>query len=830
VASLRSLTRQEAHDRASLIEVESYVLALDLTGLLEGSQFRAVSTIRFSCREPGSGTFVDCAAEVGSATLNGQPLGDDAVGDARIALTDLAADNTLVVESVQASTDLGTGVHRSVDPTDGRVYVWTSFEPDDARRAWACFDQPDLKAPHTFDVVVPADWLVTSNSDSPVVTDTDGGRRWVYPATPPLSTYVPVVNAGPFYELRSERGGYDLGLYARRSLASLLDRDADELFDVTARGLAFFGEQFDLPFPQRSYDQVFVPDMGGAMENYGCVTWSDAFVFRSTPSPSERELRATVLLHEMAHMWFGDIVTMSWWNDLWLNEAFAEWACYWAAAAATEFTDAWARFLAGTKLAAYPADRGPTSHPIRQSAGDVAEATAGFDTITYMKGASVLKQLVAYVGEDAFVSGLRAYFGRHAWGNAGLEDLMDELGRASGRDLSTWTTGWLETAGTDTLRLERRQGGSLALHASGPGGEAPRPHRLDLGVYVCDGESLVRREVVPLEVSQALTVAPDVSEPADLVLVNDNDLTFATVLPDDVSLRQLLDSAPQLPTATSRAVAVVTVWDLVVNGALSAGAFVRCANAVLAVETADALIEPFLQLAVIGAERWAPDDERDPLLASVADVCLALAEHGGPHRLVAVRALARTAVKPEQLSALTALAGDDVDLNWRVFTRLAALDDLDPTAVAELEARDPNPDSWVRALAVESARPDAAAKQAGWETVMVGQKVPIGSIGEVATAFWQPSQSAVLAPFAERYLDALGDLGSTGMIPAMSRAQTMFPLFGADSEFVDRVVRATETPGFSPVVRGRVLERADLLRRMLLVRTSPREDPTLKPS
>jgi aminopeptidase N len=827
VASLRSLTRQEAHERASLIHVESYHLALDLRGLLEGPEFHAVSTMRFSCREPGAQTFVDCAAEVRSATLNGEPVGSDAVGDARITLTGLDADNTLVVESVQASTGVSTAVHRSVDPADGRIYVWTSFEPDDARRAWACFDQPDLKAPHTFEVTAPSDWLVISNSDAPVVTDTDGGRLWAYPATPPLSTYVPVVNAGPFNELRSERGGYDLGLYARTSLGSFLERDAEELFDLTARGLAFFGEQFDLPFPQRSYDQVFAPDMGGAMENYGCVTWSDAFVYRSAPSPAERELRATVLLHEMAHMWFGDIVTMRWWNDLWLNEAFAEWASYWAATAATEFTDAWAGFLAGTKQAAYPVDRGPTSHPIRQSADDVAQATAGFDAITYMKGASVLKQLVAYVGEDAFVRGLRDYFARHAWGNAGLEDLMDELSRTSGRDLSSWTQSWLETAGTDTLRLEREPGQGLVLAASGPGGEAPRTHRLDLGVYVRDGAALTRREVVALEVTDTVTQVPDVAEPFDLVLVNDNDLTFATVQPDDVSLRQLLDSASKLPTATARAVSVITVWDLLMNGRLSASAFVDCANAVLAAETADSVVEPFLQLAVMAAERWAPEAERDRLLASVADVCVALAEHGGPHRMVAVRSLARTAVTPEQLTSLRSLAGDDVDLSWRAFTRLAALGDLDPAAVTALEDKDPNPDTWVRALAVETARPESAAKESGWERVMDGRTVPVGNISVVASAFWQPGQAAVLAPFAERYLEALVDLGSTGMIPAMVRAQAMFPLFGVGRDFVERAVRATETPGFSPVVRGRVLERADQLRRMLDARAQP-EDPTLK--
>jgi aminopeptidase N len=818
VASLRSLSRQEAQERAALIDVEAYTIALDLTRLPDGPEFHAVATVRFSCREPGAQTFVDCVADVRSATLNGESLGADAVDGARITLTGLAADNTLVVESVQASTDQGTGVHRAVDPADGRVYLWTSFEPDDARRAWACFDQPDLKAPHTFEVTAPADWVVISNSDAPDVSETEGGRRWLFPATPPLSTYVPVVNAGPFYELRSERGGYDLGLYVRRSLAGFLDRDADELFDLTARGLAFFGERFDLPFPQRSYDQVFAPDMGGAMENYGCITWSDSFIYRSTPSPAEREQRAAVLLHEMAHMWFGDIVTMTWWNDLWLNEAFAEWACFWAAAAATEFTDAWAGFLVDTKLMAYPVDRGPTSHPIRQAASDVAEATAGFDAITYNKGASVLKQLVAYLGEDAFVAGLRAYFAKHAWGNATLEDLMDELAEAGSRDLSDWTRTWLETAGTDTLHLERSDGGGMVLRAVGPNGEPPRIHRLDLGVYVRDGGALVRRDVVPLEIVGASTRIPDLAEPYELLLANDSDLTFASVLPDEVSLQQLLDSAAELPDALARAVAVVTAWDRLVSVGLSAASFVKCANAVLLAETADSVIEPFLERTVEAADRWAPDSARDGLLSSVADTCLVLAQRTGSHRMVALRALARTAVTDAQLASLQEAAKDDVDLGWRALTRFAALGDADAQAVDALREKDPDPDAWVRALAVDAARPDGAAKAAAWRSLMDEHKVPIGSVDTVSGAFWQSAQADVLAPFADRYLEALPDLGSAAMIPAMVRAAYMFPVFGVDEAFADRAEAAVKVDGFSPVVRSGVLNRADRLKRMLAAR------------
>jgi aminopeptidase N len=521
-----SLTRVEAEERARLLDVQRYDVHVDLTDMQEGTNFRAVSTVRFSCRVPGASTFVDAALDVVSATLNGVPVGDDQISAGRIRLNDLADDNVLIVESVQPETSGGTRAHRSVDPSDNEVYVWTTFEPDEARFAWACFDQPDLKAPHGFTVVAPAQWTVISNSGDPVVTPHDHGKQWRFPDTPALSTYVPVINAGPFHEIRSERNGFDLGLLCRKSLAQFLERDAEELFEVTAQGLAFYGDRFAFPFPQHKYDQVFVPDMGGAMENYGCVTWSDVFVYRSTPTYTDRERRAVVLLHEMAHMWFGDIVTMRWWEDLWLNEAFAEWACHWAAEAATQFDDAWSSFLAGRKLAGYAADMAPTTHPIRQPVDDVAAAVASFDGITYPKGASVLKQLFAFVGESACVAGLRSYFAKYAWGNTTLADLMRELELASGRDLAGWTEGWLDTAGTDRLSLDTSSDGRTVLRATGPNGVMARPHRLDIGVYdwSTDGVSLVRRQLIALETARDATDVPDVTNAA-LVLVNDDDLT-----------------------------------------------------------------------------------------------------------------------------------------------------------------------------------------------------------------------------------------------------------------------------------------------------------------
>ncbi|MDX6197894.1 MAG: aminopeptidase [Actinomycetota bacterium] len=804
-----SLTQEEARRRAAILDVQRYDLEVDLTGLLDGDELRATSTVTFRCNEPGATTFIDAAVEVRSAVLNGTTL--DGASGPRIELPDLRADNVLVVTSVQSATGSRTGVHRSVDPSDKQVYVWTSFEPDEARRVWACFDQPDLKAVWHFDATAPADWTVLASTAPEQVTAVDGGRRWVFADTPPLSSYVPALNAGPFHEVRRELGGYGLGLYCRTSLAANLDRDADELFTLTAQGLAFFGEQFAMPFPQRRYDQVFVPDMGGAMENYGCVVWGDTFVFRTPPTDADREGRAAVLLHEMAHMWFGDIVTMRWWDDLWLNEAFAEWACHWAASKATEFTDIWAAFLAGWKRGGYSSDRAPSRHPIRQDAPDVATAAARFDNITYAKGASVLKQLVAYVGEDVFVAALRTYFGKHAWGNATLEDLMGEISSASGRDMSAWTRDWLETSGLDVLSLD-----GSTLKAEGPDGAAPRPHRLDVGVYRPAGESYALDHTIAVELTGSSAELPAVDADAFL-LVNDDDLTFADVRPQGSALDQLLTAAPGLPTALARTVAITTAWQRLVTGELTAARFVDCAARVLEREPVDTVVEPLLRLAVQAADLWSTDDAREGLLSRVADTCLQLARTPG-RRLPAVRALAETAVTNAQLEALSEHVRGDVDLQWRRLVRLAALGDVDLREAERLEAQDPDPDAWVRALTVRTAQPDPHAKSAAWDAVLSGTTVPLGSSYDVAHAFWQRSQAEVLAPFGPRFVAALKEMGAGGMISAMVASAVLFPRVGVDVGFLQELVAAVDEPGINPIVAHTVVERADELRRMLAAR------------
>ncbi|MEV4348234.1 aminopeptidase N [Actinoplanes sp. NPDC049596] len=802
--SPRSLTQAEAEQRAALIAVERYDVAIDFTGLVDGDAVDCVSTVTFTCREPGAASFVDCVAPVVAATLNGEPL--PAAVDGRIALEGLRERNTLRVETRQTDTTDGAGVHKAVDPADGEVYVWTTFAPDEARYLFACFDQPDLRAPHAFTVTAPARWTVASNSGDPRIDEVDGGRRWVFPDTPSLATYNTVVNAGPLHEVRRQISGHDLGLFCRRSLASVLDRDADQMFTITEQGLAFFAGVFGMPFPQRKYDQVFMPDFGGAMENWGCVTWEDFFLRRSEPTPAEQEMLAVVMLHEMSHMWFGNIVTMRWWDDLWLNEAFAEFACYWAAERATRHTDARVGLLAGGKLAAYRADQSPISHPIRQPVADVAEAAAIFDEITYPKGASVLHQLMTYVGEEHFVAGMKTYFGRHAWGNTTLQDLIDALAETSGRDLDAWRAGWLETAGTDRFTFD-----GSTLTGRGPAGD-PRPQVLAVGAYSRGPEGFDRIAVERVEVRGAET-AVELPAGADLYLVNDEDLTFATTRPAAAERETLIGDAAGLPTPVARGVAVATVWDMLLNGEATPAEAVGFLTAVLAAETSDAVIEPYLRLAGDAAEFWAGEADRPELMAQFFATCAKLAEQPA-RRQVALRGMVRSAPDLEAVAALQ--MGADPDLRWRCLIRAAELGGETDAEVAGLLKDDPDPDAGHRALAVRAARPDAAEKAALWQMMAVDRAVPISAMRAVGTAFWRPGQEDLLAGYGEKYLSLLPTFERGGMVPAMVYSSLLLPRFGVTADFPARAAAAAAD--VAPVVRQSVLEHSDTLRRMLRTR------------
>ena len=806
-----SLTRSEAEERFALIEVDRYDVAFDLRGLLEGDVLEATSTVKFRCTEAGASTFVDCVATVTGATLNGVELDPATQDRGRLPLPDLQAENVLVVRSSQSDTSGSHGIKRTVDPSDKLVYVWTTWEPDMARWAWANFDQPDLKAVHGFTATAPDTWVVTSNSVSTAVEDVaDGGRRWTFADTPRLSTYVSVVNAGPFYELRESRGGYDLGLLCRQSLKQVLDRDADELFTVTEQGLAWFGEKFGVPFGQEKYDQVFVPDMGGAMENWGCVTWGDGALYRSKPTFDQRRAVASVLLHEMAHMWFGDLVTMKWWNDLWLNEAFASWAATWALVGATRYTDSWAAYLAASKIEGYRVDMGPASHPIRGDVPDVSQAMANFDAISYQKGQAVLRQLSAYAGDEAFVEGLRAYFRDHAWGNTRLEDLTAAVGAASGQDLGTWERRWLDESGTDTLTLD-----GDVLRAAGPDGTAARPHRLDIGCYAEDGDSLRHLADVEVRTTGAETHV-DLPE-SDLRLVNDHDLTFAAVRTDKASLDLLLRRAGDLPDAVSRALAVTTAYDMLVKGEASADETLTCVLGVLESETTIGVLEPFLRLAHLVAGYYTPMAQITAQRSRVADVASRLAANPDLAQ-EALLALASNATTPEHFARLDAAAESNIGLAWRAAAIRAAQGEYDPEVVDRLLERDPDPDAAASALIVRASRNLPEAKEEAWHALYTEQSVPGGVVmGQMVRAFWRPQQREVLMPFTERYLEEIPRLAGGGMLKVFGLIGGMFPSVG-DQEFLDAATAMARAEGTDPTVRAALLGGCDTLVRELRAR------------
>jgi aminopeptidase N len=808
-----SLTEQEARDRSALIEVERYDITVDLRELFEGNRWLATSSVTFSCRSPGASTFVDVVGEVVSARLNDVELDVSAHADGRLPLSSLSAENVLVVSSVQTDTGSGNAILRSVDPQDKLVYVWSTFEPDGARRAWACFDQPDLKAVHGFQVSAPAEWTVLSNCPPDVVLDRDdGGRLWIFEDTPRLSTYVVVINAGPFHELREERGGHSLGLYCRQSLRPYLERDAEDLFRVTEQGLAFFGERFAQPFPQERYDQVFVPDFGGAMENWGCVTWSDSVLWRTPPTHARRELVAIVLLHEMAHMWFGDLVTMRWWDDVWLNEAFASFAATWGAVSATEYTDAWATFLTGEQIAAYQQDMGPASHPIRSGVADVSHAFASFDPITYYKGQAVLHQLMAYVTEEKFVDGLRTYFAEHAWHNAELADLMRAVGDAAGRDLSEWTGAWLDRAGTDTISLI-----GTTLLASSPDGGEPRRHALRIGSYNRTSEGLERVGDARVETAGTTTYLQDLPV-AELRLLNDGDLTFASGRTDESTLQVLLAHAAELPEPVNRALAIATAWDLLLKGELATGELLDCLLKMLETEQSPSIVEPGFSLALRAAEQWSPTVLIPRRLARVAEVAARRADEA-EHRTAALNTLAWTASTPEQFDLLSAVAADDVDLAWRLLVRQASLGRYDEDAVQALLERDRDPEAHLRAYGVSAARPLEEAKSEAWERFWRDRAISAGPpVQEFARCFWRPVQHELMVPWAHRYLDEVAGLGTEGLLAVGSKVRLMMPTT-CDQAWLERAQDLAVADDVLPVVRKELLAAVDTLTRVLEART-----------
>jgi aminopeptidase N len=777
---VRNLTQAEAAERARLVEVSSYDIALDLRGAVtDRPTFRSVTEIRFRSAEPGATTVIEAAAEqIRSASLNGRPLPLEgwSAGSGLI-LSGLAADNHLVVDADFGYSQTGQGLQRSVDPVDGEAYLYSQFEIADAQRAFACFDQPDLKSVFTWHATVPAHWKVISNAAArDRAPGPDGGSRTVHFETSPrMSTYVAALCAGPYHEVRRTHDGIDLGYHCRASMAPHLD--VDDLHRVTTAGFDFFHAKFGVRYPLSTYDQLWVPDFNaGAMENFGAVVYAEALsLFRSQVTDFEYEQRANTILHELAHMWFGNLVTMRWWDDLWLNESFAEWASHWCSTHATRFTDAWTTFLSVRKAWGYRQDQLSSTHPVYTPMPDIESVEVNFDGITYAKGASVLKQLVAYVGEEPFLAGLRAYFAAHAWGNASFADLLGALERASGRPVREFAAQWLETAQVNTLRPELAPDedgryGRVAIRQQAPAGHPTlRTHRIRVGLYdLGGGGKLVRRDQLELDVSGELTEVPELAgQPAaDLLLVNDDDLTYAKIRLDRRSMATAVEHLAGLDSSLARALCWGAAWDMVRDAELPARSWLALVCRALPAETDINLVTSTLRqaagaLSLYADPGWAPSGWRQ--LTGAAGVQVAAAGPGSGSQLAWARAYADAARSPDQLATLRGwLDGVDVpdglvidtELRWALLRALVAAGAAgDPEIDAELTA-DPTSAGEREAATARALRPDPEAKAQAWDELVGERPPPNWRHRALLLGFWHPSQVELTRPWVARFLEA----------------------------------------------------------------------------
>ncbi|QSR32042.1 aminopeptidase N [Nocardioides sp. S5] len=777
-----NLTRDEAATRAALLDVTSYTIDLDLTSATQPDQgtFSSTTTLEFTCREPGSSTFADLVAPtVREITLNGRSL-DPATAyvDSRIALDDLETTNTLVVTADCAYSNTGEGLHRFVDPADDKVYLYSQFEVPDARRVFTTFEQPDLKSVFTFNVTAPSHWVVVSNAETPEPREVrDGASVWSFPTTKKMSTYITAVVAGEYHgEFDTYEGRFGtipLGHYCRQSLKEHMD--TAELVALTKQSFAWFEEQFDYPYPFGKYDQLYVPEYNaGAMENAGCVTLRDEYLPRSRQPRSFFEFRTSVITHEMAHMWFGDLVTMKWWDDLWLNESFAEWACYWCEANATDFTDAWTGFANARKQTGYRADQLPSTHPIAADNVDLHAVEVNFDMITYAKGASVLKQLVAWVGLEPFLKGLRVYFKEWEYGNPEFKDLLATLEESSGRELQGWAQEWLQTAGVNTLSpsFELGEDGTYSSFAVAQTAAQEWPtlrrHRLGIGLYDADASGrLVRRDYLEVDVEGATTDVPElvgVQQPA-LLLLNDEDHAYAKIRLDERSLATAISALSTFEDSLPRALVWGATWDMTRDGEMRARDWVDLVLANIGEETDAWAVTRIPASTALAVHSYSDPAHRAELRATwergLRELLLA-AEAGSDHQLTFARSYAAAAHSDAALDDLVGLLDGsftieglavDQDMRWVLITALAKSGRFGDAEIdAELEV-DKTISGKEQAAAARVSQPTAEAKEAGWNAIL-DPATPNETSREMVFSIFRFGQEDVLEPYLEKFLTA----------------------------------------------------------------------------
>jgi len=832
-----NLTRAEAQDRAKKVSGLSYQVDLDLT--TGDDTFTSKTVVRFSAPLVGLATFIDLdARSVREITFNGKtfPLTAWDPHGARVVVRGLLATNELRIVADCAYQHTGVGLHRVVDPVDGNVYLHTQFEPFNAHRVFACFDQPDLKGTFELSVTAPEEWTVIGNS--PVVERRRG--RWIFAPTPVISTYLAAVVAGPYHAHHEQFGHIHLGLYCRESLAPHLD--PDEILTVTRQGLRFFTEEFDYPYPFDKYDQLFVPEFNfGAMENPGCITFNEHMVYRSRVTDAAREARANTILHEMAHMWFGDLVTMRWWDDLWLNESFATYMASHASASATRFERAWVRFAAGTKAAAAHQDQLPSTHPVSADIVDTDAVRLHFDGITYAKGASVLKQLVAWVGPHAFRGGVRDYFMRHEWANAELSDFLRVLEVASGRDLGTWSKEWLETAGVNTVRpsFELDADGTYrsfaVLQEATEEHPTLRSHRLAIGLFTLVDGQLVRTGREELDVTGPRTEVPDLAgrPQPDVLLLNDDDLTYTKVRLDERSLAGLHASLSKVADPLARSLCWAATWDMVRDAELPTRRFVELVLEHAGAEEDDSVLGRLLAQAAAALNAFGDPSKRLPgrsLLAAAARDEMTAAEPGSDRQLVWTRHWLSTADAPDDLAHARALLDGgaevpglavDTDLRWEILGLLSANAADDDGALLEAELRrDPTDIGQRRAAARRASHPTVEAKAEAWDRLHGGE-LNLALTRAIVSGFADFGQEDLVRPYVEPYFAGVRAIwDERPREEALDLIGGLFPAVLVDDATVaatDATLAAEDLP---EPVRRILVEGKDSLRRALRARAA----------
>ncbi len=837
-----NLARDEARERARILKVAGYEVYLDLDSGEE--TFTSSTTVRFSCAEPGASTFIDLIAPtVRGIQLNGVDLDPAQVFDgARIRLDGLAAENQLVVDAEAAYMHTGEGLHRFVDPVDDRVYLYSQFEVADARRVFACFDQPDLKARFSFTVRAPEDWIVISNSPTPraETVDYSGTLTWRFAPTPPLATYVTAIIAGPYVGAKGtvtsrSRHKIPLGVYCRASLAEHLD--ATEVMQVTKQGFAHFEKQFAKAYPFEKYDQIFVPEFNaGAMENAGAVTITETYIFRSTPTEAVVERRALTILHELAHMWFGDLVTMRWWDDLWLNESFAEYASTACMAEATKWRSAWATFATLEKAWAYRQDQLPSTHPITADIRNLEDVQVNFDGITYAKGASVLKQLVCYVGRAAFDEGIRRYFVEHAWGNTELSDLMSTLSTTSGRDLSVWSDLWLTRAGVNTLTADVTAAdgliGSLVVRQEAPADHPVlRPHRLAVSGYRIEDGRARRDWRIEQDVDGAETAAEAaIGKPLpDLLLVNDDDLTYAKIRLDAHSLATAIGHLSAFTDPLPRALLWGAAWDMTRDAQMRARDYIDLVLGNIEAETDSSVLMSLLRQMQSASVLYVDPDRQRQVREAAGDRLIELVSEvaaGSDQQLQLVKSAATLLRTETQIAWARAILDGttvppglrvDTDLRWELLIGLTVAGAVDEAEIEAELARDDTASGQRQAAIARAAIPTPQAKQTAWDQVVTTDTLPNALQQAVITGFNRVQEADLLQPYVEPYFECLTTVWhSRTHEMAQQIVSGLFPTRLTSTAVLERTRRwLDENAGEAPALLRLVREAADDMRRAL---------------